>query len=422
MRIRTLHHASRRRWRTAAAVAAACSGLLAAAVAPAAAAMPATVPATVTGSATQVGHWNLDEGSGTSAADSSGNGNTGTVGSGATWAAGEVGPYALALNGTAAGNVVVQNPVVDTSSSFTVSAWVKLNTTAGYQTAVSIDGTNVSGFYLQQRGDTGEFAFTRLAGDSTSAAGAIASANFAPSTGTWYHLVGVDDVAAGALRLYVDGQEQTDAAYTGPWKAAGHTLIGRGLFGGNQVDFVNGSVDDVQIFQGAMTTSQVLTLNQSAHWTYDEGSGTDFTCSVTTKIKKVWVYGYNAPKNPEEYNVTFYKNSSTDGTDEPNDNKVKCSYTSLSGAGGGSYPTHVLTKLALPTACALKAGHYWVSVQNNDSSGPWYHEMQSNLQGTQADWIDRNNTFGSGCSTFNNDEYLQNCLGYTYPDYMLELH
>jgi len=48
--------------------------------------------------------------------------------------------------------------------------------------------------------------------------------------------------------------------------------------------------------------------------------------------------------------------------------------------------------------------------------------MQSNLQGTQADWIDRNNTFGSGCSTFNNDEYLQNCLGYTYPDYMLELH
>jgi alpha-L-arabinofuranosidase len=228
----------------------------------------------VTGSATPAGHWSLDEGTGTVAADSSGNGNDGTVGSGATWAAGEVGPHALALNGTASGNVVIPKPVIDTSASFTVSAWVNLNNLNGYQTAVSIDGTSVSGFYLQKRGDTGEFAFTRLAGDSTGAAGAIASANFAPSTGTWYHLVGVDDVSAGVLRLYVDGQEQTDAAYTGQWKAAGNTLIGRGLFGGNQVDFVNGAVDDVQIYQGSMTSGQVATLNQAAHWNYDEGTGT----------------------------------------------------------------------------------------------------------------------------------------------------
>ena len=170
------------------------------------------------------------------------------------------------------------------------------------------------------------------------------------------------------------------------------------------------------------TPDGLIAWNDTSGTGYDEGSGTDFTCSVTTKIKKVWAYGYNAPKNPELYNVTFYKNSGADGTDEPNDNKVKCAYTALSGAGGGSYPTHVLTKLTLPTACKLKPGHYWVSVQNNDSSGPWYHEMQSNLQGTQADWVDRNNIFGSGCTTFNNDEYLQNCLGYTYPDYMLELH
>ena len=170
------------------------------------------------------------------------------------------------------------------------------------------------------------------------------------------------------------------------------------------------------------TPDGLIAWNDTSGTGYDEGSGTDFTCSATTKIKKVWVYGYNAPKNPEQYNVTFYKNSGADGSDEPNDNKVKCSYAALSGAGGGSYPTHVLTKLTLTTVCKLKPGHYWVSVQNNDSSGPWYHEMQSNLQGAQADWVDRNNIFGSGCTTFNNDEYLQNCLGYTYPDYMLELH
>ena len=170
------------------------------------------------------------------------------------------------------------------------------------------------------------------------------------------------------------------------------------------------------------TPDGLIAWNDTSSTGYNEGSGTDFTCTATTKIKKVWVYGYNAPHDPELYNVTFYKNDSTGGSDEANDSKVKCSYTSLSGAGGGSYPTRVLTKLTLPTACKLKPGHYWVSVQVYDSSGPWYHEMSSTLQGTQADWIDRNNLFGSGCTALDNNEYLSNCLGYTYPDYMLELH
>jgi len=266
MRISTLNRAPRRLRRSSVLVASACTGLLAAAFVPAAAATTQTAATSAassaaTGSATLAGHWNLDEGTGTVAADSSGNGNAGTVGSGATWVAGQVGSHALALNGSASANVVVPNPVVDTSASFTVSAWVNLSNVSGYQTIVSIDGSNVSGFFLQKRADTGEFAFTRLAGDSTGAATATASANTAPSAGTWYHLVGVDDVAAGVLRLYVDGQEQTDAAYTGQWKATGPTAIGRGLYGGNPVDFVSGSVDDVQIYQGAMTSAQVQTLN-----------------------------------------------------------------------------------------------------------------------------------------------------------------
>jgi hypothetical protein len=155
---------------------------------------------------------------------------------------------------------------------------------------------------------------------------------------------------------------------------------------------------------------------------FDTGGGADFTCSAKTKIKKVFVLGYNAPANPEQYNVTFYKNDTAGGTDEGNDAQVVCSYTALSGAGGGSYPTHVLTKLSLPTPCKVKPGKYWVEVQNNDSAGPWYWEMTSQLSGTQADWVDRQNAFGTGCTTLDNNAYLSNCLGYTYPDYMLELH
>ncbi|MCX5420766.1 LamG-like jellyroll fold domain-containing protein [Streptomyces sp. NBC_00078] len=219
-------------------------------------------------------HWALDEGSGTTAADSSGNAHTGTLGSGAAWATGEVGPGAVSLDKSASGAVDVPSPVVNTSASFTVSAWVKLNAMSGAQTVVSIDGTNVSGFYLQLSGTTGKFAFTRRGSDSTSGAETRADGTASPSSGTWYHLVGVDDVAAGTLRLYVDGKAQGTAAYTTAWKAAGHTEIGRGLWSGAATDFVNGSVDDVRFYSGAMTAAEVAAVNEPAHWAFDEGSGT----------------------------------------------------------------------------------------------------------------------------------------------------
>src|SRR5580692_1672957 len=132
-----------------------------------------TAPTAAAGTApaaTLIGHWTFDEGSGTTAADSSGNGHPLTLQGGAGWTTGVVGPYALSV--TPQQDAASSGPVIDTSASFTVSAWVKLDNTNGYQTFVSEDGSNVAAFYLQLRGDTGRFAFTRLAYDSTAAYGA----------------------------------------------------------------------------------------------------------------------------------------------------------------------------------------------------------------------------------------------------------
>jgi len=227
-----------------------------------------------TADATLAAHWTFDEGTGTTAADSSGNGHNGTLGANASWAPGVVGPHSVAFNGTATSNVDVPGPVVDTTQSFTVSAWVKLGSGSGYQTFVSIDGTQVSGFYLQLRGDTGTFALTRITSDSPSAPASISGASTSPSLGTWYHLVAVQDTAAGTVQLFVDGQPQPAVPYATPWKASGDTLIGRGKFAGNPVDFVNGQVDDVQIWQGVLSGGTIGGLDQAAHWTFDEGSGT----------------------------------------------------------------------------------------------------------------------------------------------------
>ena len=220
-----------------------------------------------------VAHWTFDEGSGTVAADSSGNGHAATLSAGATWVAGNVGTHALKFNGSSTGVATATGPVVDTSASFTVSAWVNLATVTGFQTIASIAGANVAGFFLQLRGDTGTFAFTRLTSDATGNATYV-SAPSAPLANTWYHIVGVDDTAAGTLALYVDGQLIGSTNYTANWAATGNTLIGHGFYGGNQVDYVNGSIDDVQFFSSALSTEQVAALDQPAAYPFDEGAGT----------------------------------------------------------------------------------------------------------------------------------------------------
>jgi hypothetical protein len=170
------------------------------------------------------------------------------------------------------------------------------------------------------------------------------------------------------------------------------------------------------------TPDGIIAWNDTSGTTFDTGGGADFTCAAKTKIKKVYVRGYFGAAQ-EQFNVTFYANDSANGSDEPNDSKVVCSYTGLLGAAGGQYPTDVTTKLKLTTPCKLKKGKYWVAVQNNDSAGPWYWMVQNATGGsTNADWIDRHGVFTTACTTFDNDAYLVNCLGYTYPDWMLELH
>jgi alpha-L-arabinofuranosidase len=222
---------------------------------------------------TPAAHWTFDDGGGTTAADSSGNGHTATLGTGAGWAAGNVGTNAMTLNGTSTAVATATGPVVNTAGSFTASAWVKLNSLSGYQTFVSIAGTTVAGFFLQLRGDTGTFGFARLSSDANGGA-TLVSAPSAPVTGTWYHLVGVDDATAGTLTLYIDGQSIGTVPFTSGWTAGGDTLIGHGFYNGGQVDFVNGSIDDVELFSSALSAAQVVALDQPAAYSFDDGTGT----------------------------------------------------------------------------------------------------------------------------------------------------
>jgi hypothetical protein len=219
--------------------------------------------------------WTFNAGSGTTATDSSGNNRTATLTGGAGWtSSAKIGAYALNLSGSGQ-YAQASGAAVNTSNSFTATAWVRLNSLSGYQTVLSIDGNNVSGFFLQLSGANGRFVFNRLASDSTAAASTVAVATAAPVTGTWYHVAGVYNKSANTIALYVNGVLQQSVTYTPKWRAMGNTAIGRGRFNAGNVDFLNGSIDDARLYASALTAAQVLAL-------YNAGAATpDFTLSAS---------------------------------------------------------------------------------------------------------------------------------------------
>lgn len=201
-----------------------------------------------------VDHWSFNETSGTTAADGAGTHDL-TLRNGATFAPGLAG-NALAVNGTnqfaeSAGTLI---PTENTN--YSVSAWAKLNAVGGaFQTVMSEDGDVNSAFFLQYSGADKRWAF------SFASVRALASSVGQPVAGQWYHLVGVRDVTNSKLSIYVDGTLSGSVGILGGGdKGTGNLEIGRGKFGGNPVDYLNGAVDDAKVFDRALTAAEIATL------------------------------------------------------------------------------------------------------------------------------------------------------------------
>ncbi|PWR08970.1 hypothetical protein DKT68_13320 [Micromonospora acroterricola] len=157
--------------------------------------------------------------------------------------------------------------VLRTDQSFTVSAWVRLDQTDDYQTVMVQNGTGNGGFYLYYGNDSGagvwKLKMLDTAATPDDGTGATIATAPAPDVGdSWQHLVGVLDVGRRQLKLYVNGDlKATTALRTAwqPWQANGPLMVGRN---GNWHPLY-GTIDDLGLYQGAMTDAQVLALHDT---------------------------------------------------------------------------------------------------------------------------------------------------------------
>ena len=194
--------------------------------------------------------WKLAEGTGASTADATGSLTAGLSG-GYTWSTDSTRGNSVTLNGTT-GYAAATAPAVDTSKSFAVSAWVKLNSLTANSTFLSQNGAVNNGFQLYYSSGSGAWAFGRHSTDATGAVWRAAYGSKA-TAGKWTHLVGVYDATAKELRLYVDGKltGSRDWTYT-PWNATGPVQIGRKLSSGVYGEFANAAISGIRIYPTAL--------------------------------------------------------------------------------------------------------------------------------------------------------------------------
>ncbi len=207
-------------------------------------------------SADLAAHWSFDDGSGTSAFDSSGNGNDGTVEGNAEWVNGQLGG-ALQFDGSGA-RVVAANIPFD-NRSFSVMMWVNAVLYTGEQVVFStgLTGSNDTDMHFRLGGEgsgnvpPGGVRMGFYNNDLDTAGGII-------EENTWYHITFWYDFENQNRRIYVDGVMEAEGAANPYLGTTGDTVIG--AWGTGQ--WFRGIIDDVQVYSHALTDNEILAAMQ----------------------------------------------------------------------------------------------------------------------------------------------------------------
>ncbi len=239
-----------------------------------------------------VAYYPMSEGAGTTTADATGQGNTGTFGASTgapTWTTSGKFGNGISFDGS--------NDYVNTG--VTVSSLGLTNKATFSFWAKKVADSTTSPFGNNNEGSDGQdrdvFSFFDVAGTFWLRANAGSQVTLNAGTwsaGVWYNVVGVYD--GSTLKLYVNGVEIASSALTGnllstsaTWKM-GRRGEGSGLY------YWNGVLDDVRIYNRALSATEVLNL-------YNDTSGVSqhiLNGSMNTQLTSglVGMWDFNGPR------------------------------------------------------------------------------------------------------------------------------
>jgi uncharacterized protein YjdB len=196
-----------------------------------------------------VAAYNFNEGSGTTVADATGNGNTGAI-AGATWTASGKYGAALTFNGSSSWVTINDVTSLHLTNGMTLEAWVKLTTITGWQAVIIKEMPSDLCYALYAGSDQNQpDAALNTRADLNVYATAGLTAN------TWAHLAATYDGAN--VGVYINGtlvQTVPDtgnlAASTSPLRIGGDSVWG---------EYLNGVIDEVRVYNRALSVTEIQT-------------------------------------------------------------------------------------------------------------------------------------------------------------------
>ncbi|MBL7189617.1 MAG: LamG domain-containing protein [Phycisphaerae bacterium] len=204
-------------------------------------------------SAALVAHWTLDQGSGTTAGDVTGNGNDGTLRGDPKWAVGQIGG-ALELDGddyVECGN----SGMFNITGQITLAAWVKPDSGFSYPDWSGIimrGGPNIDTFAFYYNGPNQQLGF-KTTGTSPAWMAIAAEGLF---DGQWHHVAAVYD---GAVKtVYLDGEPIGTMDSTGSIETGdGRLLLGAGRDLSPPTHYLVGLIDDARVYDEALAQVEI---------------------------------------------------------------------------------------------------------------------------------------------------------------------
>jgi hypothetical protein len=296
----------------------------------------------ITSAAGLVGHWGMNEGSGSTAANSgTATGVNGVLINSPSWTAGTsfspiLTPYNACLNfGGTNGYVSFGNPAALGLSQFTIEAWIyktgngiTVNTGAGGTTGQPIvakgrdesEGNNRDLNYFFGVNSTGKLIadFEEGSGSASPGLNHPLAGTTTLSNNTWYHVAVTYN--GSVLRLYINGNSEATLTINRSAQASSiqPVSIGSALTSTNvAAGFFQGRIDEVRIWNVARTQASIqATINMQlstpqtgmvARWGMNESCGTavndsSISSADGTIIGTNWYWTTGAPFNAVSVN------------------------------------------------------------------------------------------------------------------------
>ena len=207
-------------------------------------------------------YWPMDEGSGDTTADITGNGHDGTLMGGIAWETTDVhtGTAALSFDGTDDYVEVPDHDALDFSNEFTIVAWIKLSEAgiSGRRPVASKEVSPDSNRGWEFKVNNGQLAM-QLYSTAVDEGKLTMTGSATLQAGEWYHVAGVYR-SNGLEQFYINGELDKEQELVTSLQANDSPVnIGAYRWNGYRVYFA-GLIDDLQIHDMALSADEIMGL------------------------------------------------------------------------------------------------------------------------------------------------------------------